>query len=96
MQQRKNHQDSSLESLDIPYYVIAINDGFLQISRNQGRSKKSGRVKVVPFGVLYSCVKFRRLKMGDPVYLVTIRIPKYLQYFVISASFRRIFLKIVS
>ena len=25
-------------------------------------------VKVVQSGVLYSCVKFRRLKMGDPVY----------------------------
>ena len=30
--------------------------------------KKGLGVKVVLFGVLYNCVKFRRLKMGDPVY----------------------------
>ena len=65
MQQRKNHQDSSLESRDIQIFVNAKNDGFLQFSRNQGRNKKVVGVKVVPFGVLYSCVKFRRLKMGD-------------------------------
>ena len=59
MQQRKNHRDPSLN---------AKNDGFLQFSRNQRRNKKVVGVKVVPFGVLYSCVKFRRLKMGDPVY----------------------------
>ena len=33
----------------------------------EDETKKLVRVKVVPFGVLYSCVKFRRLKMGDPV-----------------------------
>ena len=69
---------------------------FYKYPEIKAEAKKAVGVKVVPFGVLYSCVKFRRLKMGDPVYLVTIRIPKYLQYFVISASFRRIFLKIVS
>ena len=44
------------------------NDGFLQFSRNQAETKKVVGVKVVSFGVLYSRVKFRRLKMGDPVY----------------------------
>ena len=38
---------------------------FLEI---KAETKKVVRVKAVPFGVLYSCVKFRRLKMGDPVY----------------------------
>ena len=38
---------------------------FLEI---KAESKKVVKVKVVPFGVLYSCVKFRHLKMGDPVY----------------------------
>ena len=38
---------------------------FLEI---KAETKKVVGVKVVPFGVLYSCVKFRRLKMGDPVY----------------------------
>ena len=37
---------------------------FLEI---KAETKKVVGVKVVPFGVLYSCVKFRRLKMGDPV-----------------------------
>ena len=39
---------------------------FLEI---KAETKKVVRVKVVPFGVLYSCVQFRRLKMGDPVYI---------------------------
>ena len=39
---------------------------FLEIN---AETKKVVGVKVVPFGVLYRCVKFRRLKMGDPVYL---------------------------
>ena len=38
---------------------------FLEI---KAESKKVVGVKVVPFMVLYSCVKFRRLKIGDPVY----------------------------
>ena len=38
---------------------------FLEI---KAETKKVVGVKVVPFWVLYSCVKFRRLKMGDPVY----------------------------
>ena len=38
---------------------------FLEI---KAEPKKVVGVKVVPFGVLYSCVKFRRLNMGDPVY----------------------------
>ena len=38
---------------------------FLEI---KAEIKKVVGVKVVSFGVLYSCVKFRRLKMGDPVY----------------------------
>ena len=38
---------------------------FLEI---KAEAKKVVGVKVVSFGVLYSCVKFRRLKMGDPVY----------------------------
>ena len=38
---------------------------FLEI---KAETKKVVGVKVVPFRVLYSCVKFRRLKMGDPVY----------------------------
>ena len=38
---------------------------FLEI---KAETKKVVGVKVVPFGVLYSCVKFRRLKMGDPIY----------------------------
>ena len=37
---------------------------FLEI---KAETKKVVGVKVVPFGILYSCVKFRRLKMGDPV-----------------------------
>ena len=39
---------------------------FLEI---KAETKKVVGVKVVPLGVLYSCVKFRRLKMGDPVYV---------------------------
>ena len=31
-------------------------------------TKKVVGVKAVPFGALYSCVKFRRLKMGDNVF----------------------------
>ena len=38
---------------------------FLEI---KAETKKVVGVKVVSFGVFYSCVKFRRLKMGDPVY----------------------------
>ena len=38
---------------------------FLEI---KAETKKVVGVKVVSFGFLYSCVKFRRLKMGDPVY----------------------------
>ena len=38
---------------------------FLEIN---AQTKKVVGVKVVPFWVLYSCVKFRRLKMGEPVY----------------------------
>ena len=38
---------------------------FLEI---KAETKKVVGVKVVAFGVSYSCVKFRRLKMGDPVY----------------------------
>ena len=38
---------------------------FLEI---KAETKKVVGVKVVPFGALYSCVKFRRLKMGDRVY----------------------------
>ena len=38
---------------------------FLEI---KAETKKVVGEKVVPFGVLYSCVKFRRFKMGDPVY----------------------------
>ena len=37
---------------------------FLEI---KAETKKVVGVKVVPFGVLYSCVKSRRLKMGDHV-----------------------------
>ena len=37
----------------------------------KAETKKVVGVKVVSFGVLYSCVKFRRLKMGDPVYTPT-------------------------
>ena len=40
MHQRKNHQDSSLETQDVPFYVNAKNDDFSQISRNLGRNKK--------------------------------------------------------
>ena len=39
---------------------------FLEI---KAETKKVVGVKVVPFGVLYSCGEFRRLKMGDPVYI---------------------------
>ena len=46
MQQRKNHQDSSLESRDIPFYVNAENDAFLQFSRNKSRNKKGGTGKI--------------------------------------------------
>ena len=38
---------------------------FLEI---KAETKKLVGVKVVSFRILYSCVKFRRLKMGDPVY----------------------------
>ena len=38
---------------------------FLEITTE---TKKVVGVKVVIFGILYSCVKFLRLKMGDPVY----------------------------
>ena len=37
---------------------------FLEI---KAETKKVVGVKVVPFGVLYSCVKFLHLKMGDSV-----------------------------
>ena len=47
----------------VPRYLNFFN--FLEIN---AESKKVVGVKVVPFGVLYSCVKFRRLKMRDPVY----------------------------
>ena len=43
---------------------------FLEI---KAETKKVVGVKVVPFGVLYSCMKFRRLKMGDPVYKIQTR-----------------------
>ena len=36
----------------------------------KAETKKVVGVKVVPFGVLYSCVKLRRLGMGDPEYRV--------------------------
>ena len=39
---------------------------FLEI---KAETKKVVGVKVVPFGVVYSSVKFRRLKMGYPVYM---------------------------
>ena len=39
MQQRKNLQDTSLESQDVPFYVNAKYGDFLQIPRNQGRNK---------------------------------------------------------
>ena len=42
---------------------------FLEI---KAETKKVVGVKVVSFGVLYSCVKFRRLKMGDPVYFAVL------------------------
>ena len=61
-QQRKNYQDTSLESRDIPFYVNAKNDCFLQISKNQ--NKKLVGVKVVTFSVLYSWLTFGRLKTG--------------------------------
>ena len=38
---------------------------FLEI---KAETKKVVGIQVVPFGVLYSCVKFRRLKMGDSVH----------------------------
>ena len=41
---------------------------FYNLLEIKAKTKKVIGVKVVPFGVLYSCVKFRRLKMGDPVY----------------------------
>ena len=41
---------------------------FLEI---KAETKKVVGVKVVQLGVFYSCVKFRRLKMGDTVYLGT-------------------------
>ena len=46
---------------------------FLEI---KAETKKMVGVKVDPFRVLYSCVKFRRLKMGDRVYrrLVTLKL----------------------
>ena len=44
----------------VPRYL-----NFLEI---KAETKKEVGVKVVPFGVLYSCAKFRHLKMGDPVY----------------------------
>ena len=39
---------------------------FLEI---KAETKKVVGVKFVSFGVFYSCVEFRRLKMGDPVYI---------------------------
>ena len=42
---------------------------FYNFPEIKAKTKKVVGVKVVPFGVLYSCVKFRRLKMGDPVYM---------------------------
>ena len=59
MQQRKNHQDSSLESQNVPFYVNPKNDDFLQLS------KKLKGVKVIPFGVLYSWLTFGRFKKCD-------------------------------
>ena len=46
---------------------------FLEI---KAEIKKVVGVKVVPFRVLYSCVKFQRLKMGDPVYHICMVIPR--------------------
>ena len=39
MQQRKNLQDTSLESQDVPFYVNVKYGDFLQIPRKQGRNK---------------------------------------------------------
>ena len=67
MQQRKNHQDLSLETRDIPFLANGKNIGFLQISSNQGRNKKVVQEKVIPFGVIYSWLTFCRLKTDDHV-----------------------------
>ena len=67
MQQRKNHQDLSLETRDIPFLAKGKNIGFLQISSNQGRNKKVVQEKVTPFGVIYSWLTFCRLKTDDHV-----------------------------
>ena len=36
---KKIHEDLSLESQDIQFYVNSKNDGFLKVSRNQGKKK---------------------------------------------------------
>ena len=72
---KKNHQHSSLESRDIKIFVNAKNDSFCNFLEIKAKTKKVVGVKVVPFGVLYSWVKFRRLKMGDHVD-VTYRLPR--------------------
>ena len=52
--QKKNHQDSSLETIDIQFYVNSKNDCFSQISRNENRNNKVVRVKVISNWVFYS------------------------------------------
>ena len=42
---KKNNQNTSLKSRDIPFYENAENDGFLQSSENQDRKKKVIGVK---------------------------------------------------
>ena len=46
---------------------------FCNFSEIKAETKKVVGEKVVSFEVLYSCVKFRRLKMGDPVYTWSLR-----------------------
>ena len=38
---KKNNQNTSLKSRDIPFYENAENDGFLQSSENEDRNKKN-------------------------------------------------------
>ena len=56
---------------EVPRYLNVCEANKMMVFCNfleyKAESKKVVGVKVVPFGVLYSCVKFRRLKMGDPV-----------------------------
>ena len=56
-------QDSSRESRDIQIFVNPKNDGFCNFLEIKAVIKKVVWVKVVPFGVLQSSVKFRRLNM---------------------------------